>query len=66
MTQEDIDWIYKLKDEVPVFLDRLKGKKKGFFHYSLTGDLYSEEDSWGLGNTVFVTDLPYRTQIKSG
>jgi len=59
MAQENIEWIFELKDKVPVFLDKLKGKNRGFFHYSLTGDLYSENENWGLGNTVFATKIYY-------
>ncbi len=60
----DIEWIYKLKDEVPAFLDQMKGiKKPGFFKYSLTGDLYDENESWGLGNTVFVIKIYYTLNL---
>lgn len=59
MIQENIDWIFELKDKVPVFLDKLKGEKNGFFHYSLTGDLYTENENWGLGNTVFAAKIYY-------
>lgn len=60
MTQENIDWLFKLKNEVPMFLDKLKGEKQsGFFHYSLTGDLYTQDKNWGLGNTVFAVKIYY-------
>ena len=58
MIQKNIDWLFGLKKEVPMFLDKLKGKtKKGFFHYSLKGDLYPENKNWGLGNTVFASRI---------
>lgn len=57
--EDDISWIFELRDTVPIFLDKLKGNKKGFFHYSLTGDLYSEEENWGLGNVVFAVKIYY-------
>lgn len=57
---EDINWIFKLKEKVPQFLEKLKGKKNpGFFHYSLSGDLYDENIKWGLGNTVFAIKIYY-------
>jgi hypothetical protein len=56
---ESIDWIFELKDTVPLFLERLKGERRGFFKYSLTGDLYSEKQNWGLGNAVFATKIYY-------
>jgi hypothetical protein len=57
---EDINWLFELKEKVPQFLERLKGKKnKGFFHYSLSGDLYDENVKWGLGNTVFAVKIYY-------
>ncbi len=60
----DIEWIYKLKDEVPGFLNQMKGAHKpGFFKYSLTGDLYNENESWGLGNTVFAVKIYYTLNL---
>jgi len=57
---QEINWLFELKNKVPVFLDKLKGKNKmGFFHYSLTGDLYTENKNWGLGNTVFAAKIYY-------
>lgn len=57
---ESIDWIIKLKKDVPIFLDKLKSHtKRGFFRYSLSGDLYSESENWGLGNTVFAAKICY-------
>ena len=53
-----IDWFFDLKEEVPQFLARLKGEKiPGFYHYSLSGDLYDENIKWGLGNAVFATKV---------
>ncbi|ODS40451.1 hypothetical protein BEH94_05945 [Candidatus Altiarchaeales archaeon WOR_SM1_SCG] len=64
MTRENIDWIFELKDKVPQFLDRLKGKRiPGFFHYSLSGDLYNEDVNWGLGNTVFAAKIYYTINL---
>jgi hypothetical protein len=62
MSQEikNIEWIFKLKSKVPALLEKLKShQKKGFFHYSLSGDLYSERENWGLGNTVFAAKIYY-------
>jgi len=60
----DISWIFKLKEKVPQFLERLKGKKNpGFFHYSLSGDLYDENIKWGLGNTVFAAKIYYTLDL---
>jgi hypothetical protein len=56
---ESLDWIFELRDAVPLFLERLKGERRGFFHYSLTGDLFSEKQNWGLGNAVFATKIYY-------
>jgi len=39
-------------------LEQLKGKiTPGFFHYSLSSDLYNENIKWGLGNTVFAIKI---------
>lgn len=55
---EDIKWIFQLKENVPAFLEKMKGEKiPGFFRYSLSGDLYDESVKWGLGNTVFAAKI---------
>jgi len=59
----EIDWIFKLREEVPQFLEKLRGKKSGFFHYSLSGDLYDENIKWGLGNTVFAIKIYYTLNL---
>ncbi len=56
----NINWIFELKNKVPIFLDQLKTKEKtGFLKYSLSGDLFSEKEKWGLGNTVFYVKILY-------
>ncbi len=61
---ENINWLFQLKNKTPRFLDQLKSKKNsGFFHYSLTGDLYDESIKWGLGNTVFATKIYYTLDL---
>lgn len=61
---ENIDWIFELKHKVPLFLEKLKCKRVlGFFHYSLSGDLYDENVRWGLGNTVFAAKIFYTIDI---
>jgi len=58
------NWIHQLKEKVPQFLGKLKGKKTaGFFHYSLSGDLYDENIKWGLGNTVFAVKIYYTLNL---
>lgn len=63
---ESLNWIFELKEKVPGFLEKLKGKKMpGFFHYSLSGDLYSENIKWSLGNTVFAVKIYYTLHMLS-
>ena len=60
----NISWLFELKEKVPQFLESLKGKRKpGFFHYSLSGDLYNENVKWGLGNTVFAVKIYYTLNL---
>lgn len=60
----DTKWLFELKEKVSQFLEQLKGKKiSGFFHYSLSGDLYNEEIKWGLGNTVFAVKIFYTLDL---
>lgn len=59
-----MDWIFDLKDRVPLFLKSLKDDNNpGFYHYSLTGDLLSEPEHWGLGNTVFAAKILYTLNL---
>ena len=60
----EIDWLFELKEKAPQFLGRLKCQKiPGFFHYSLSGDLYDENIKWGLGNTVFAIKIYYTLDL---
>jgi len=61
---KEATWIFALKEKVPQFLEKLKGKRiPGFFHYSLSGDLYHESIKWGLGNTVFAAKIYYTLDL---
>jgi len=61
---ENINWLFELKEKVPQFLEKLKGKRiLGFFHYSLSGDLYDENTKWGLENTVFAVKIYYTLNL---
>jgi len=61
---QDIKWIFELKEKVSQFLEEIKVKKvPGFFHYSLSGDLYDENIKWGLGNTVFAVKIYYTLNL---
>jgi len=64
---QNIEWVFELKKEVPVFLKKLKSDKvPGFFRYSLSGDLYNEKFRWGLGNTVFTAKVYYSLGLLEG
>lgn len=59
-----MNWVFELKKKVPQFLEEIKCKKvPGFFHYSLSGDLYTEDKKWGLGNTVFAVKIYYTLDL---
>ena len=61
-----LDWIFKLKDDIPLFLNKLKDKEKsGFYHYSLSGDYFSKNIKWGLGNAVFFLKIVYTLNLES-
>jgi len=63
---DQISWIKELKRNVPVFLNNLEEKSlPGFFHYSLSGDIYDKETHWGLGNTVFAIKIYYTFDLLS-
>jgi len=65
MHEQNLKWIFNLKNEIPNFLDRLKGKKRlDFYHYSLTGDYFNEK-KWGLGNSVFSLKIIYTLGLEN-
>ena len=57
-----MDWIFDLKIKVPEFLNKIKSEE-GFFHYSLSGDIYSANEKWGLGNAVFAVKIYYTLNL---
>lgn len=60
MADNGLNWVSSVKDSARQFLERLRGTSRpGFYRYSLSGDLHSEEKHWGLGNTVFAVKILY-------
>ena len=56
----EIKWIFNIKEKIPQFLKQISGRKKrGFYSYSLSGDLFGERIKWGLGNNVFFLKIIY-------
>lgn len=63
----NISWLCQLKKDVPLFLKKIKGKKRaGFYHYSLSGDYFGESIKWGLGNSVFFLKIIFTLGIERG
>lgn len=63
---KDFTWLFNLKQQVTGFLGALKGKiRKGFYHYSLTGDYFGERCKWGLGNSVFFLKIIYILSLEN-
>ena len=57
---KNLDWLFSLKGEVGNFMESMKGKKpRGFYKYSLSGDLANENTLWGLANAVFAAKIYY-------
>jgi len=53
-------WIFQLKRDALLFMEKIKvAKTPGFFHYTLSGDLFDDQTHWGLGNTVFAAKIYY-------
>lgn len=66
MKNKNIEWLYKIKDEVPGFLFDLEGKRRpGFYCYSFTGDYFGERIKWGLGNSVFFLKICYILNLQN-
>lgn len=65
-TERDLTWLFHLKDEISLFLRKLKGKKRsGFYRYSLSGDYFGEKIKWGLGNSVFFLKIIYTLGLEN-
>lgn len=57
---DDVTWLLPVRQNALRFLERLRGTRtSGFFHYTFSGDLFGEEELWGLGNTTFAIKLYY-------
>ncbi|CAN2048464.1 Glycosyl hydrolase family 88 [Candidatus Magnetomoraceae bacterium gMMP-1] len=52
-----IDWLVSLKPAISSFLNKLN--ENDFYHYSLTGDICTNQKKWGLGNAVFAAKIYY-------
>lgn len=61
MMSDNTDWIYELRPNILMFLDKLRHPDlPGYYSYSLTGDIYDPlKVRWGLGNTVFAAKIYY-------
>ena len=58
--KQELNWLYELKDEVKDFLSHQKSSvKKGYYHYSYSGDIYDESIDWNVGSSVFALKLYY-------
>jgi hypothetical protein len=58
--RQELDWLHELKDEVKTFLSHQKSSiKKGYYHYSYSGDIYGENIHWNIGSSVFALRLYY-------
>jgi hypothetical protein len=64
----DLQWIYEVKENIPVFLSLLKSPhKRGYYRYSLSGDYLDDSTHWGLGQAVFSTKILYMlNQLNEG
>jgi len=56
-TKSTEQWLASLKNSISYFLSQLY--KNNFYHYSLSGDIYSQNIKWGLGNAVFAAKIYY-------
>ena len=62
---DNIEWIFHLKEKTPKFLSQIQGKAiDGYYHYSLSGDLFTEKHNWGLGNSVFFLKIIYTLKLE--
>jgi hypothetical protein len=55
-----LSWLSSLRPGILNFLSELKDSSiPGYYKYSLTGDLFSPQIHWGLGNAVFAAKTYY-------
>jgi hypothetical protein len=63
--EKKTDWVFTLKPNVLKFLDEMKShKRRGYFRYSYSGDLYDERRKWNAGASVFAMKIYYTLGIK--
>lgn len=63
--KQELDWLYDLKNEVQTFLSHQKSSvKKGYYHYSYSGDIFDENINWNVGSSVFALKLYYLLGIE--
>ncbi len=63
--KQELDWLYDLKNEVQTFLSHQKSSvKKGYYHYSYSGNIFDENINWNVGSSVFALKLYYLLGIE--
>ena len=61
-----MDWIKELTPKLSNFIDAMQQGNYSYFKYSLSGDLFNQEDHWGLANTVYATKILKITGLLDG
>ena len=55
-----INEVKKIKEKIPDFLEMQRGEKnRGYFKYSMTGDLFGENKHWNVGSSAYAIKLAY-------
>ena len=58
-----VKWILKIKAGLMDFIDSMASDDYSYFKYSYSGDLFTEKQSWGLGNIVFAVKILYISSL---
>jgi hypothetical protein len=62
---DELNWIYSLKEEVVDFLRHQASlNREGYYSYSYSGDLYSDNTHWNVGSSVFALRCYYSLGIE--
>ncbi len=57
-------WLRSLREMVLKFLGHMRSDiQKGYYRYSYSGDLYSEEKHWNLGSSVFALKIYHTLNV---
>ncbi len=60
---DSLSWLKHALANIPRFVRGQQGSTPGFYRYSFSGDLYDENEFWGLTSSVFAAKILYMLAV---